>query len=85
MESQENNSNVRLGRCVFFLNLGYGFLEWEKEGVKQPDMFVHYSDLNMDGFRILEPQDEVSFEIGTNYKGQPKAINVTLIKSAKVK
>lgn len=81
---KENNS-VYLGVVLFFSKVGWGFLEWYKDGVKQKDMFLHYSDINAEGFKILEAGDEVSFEIGTNFKGQPKAINVILIKSVKSK
>lgn len=57
-----------------------GFIRWEKEGVRQKDMFVHYSDLNMDGFKTLYKDQSVSFEIGLNHKGQPKAVNVIVNK-----
>ncbi len=28
----------------------YGFISWEKDGVKQKDMFVHYSDIVCKGY-----------------------------------
>jgi len=39
---------------------GYGFITPE-DGSK--DVFVHYSEIDMDGFRTLEESDEVEFEI----------------------
>lgn len=72
-------SDVHTGKVIWFNKLGIGFLEWEKEGVKQADMFVHYSDLAMEGFKMLHKAQEVSFEVGVNHKGQPKAINVKVL------
>lgn len=53
---------------------GYGFISNE-EG---KDIFVHYSGLNMDGFKTLEEGQEVEFEITDGPKG-PQAVNVTRI------
>ncbi len=51
---------------------GYGFIEQE-DG---PDVFVHHSDINMEGFKNLAEGDRVSFELGEGPKG-PAAKNVT--------
>jgi CspA family cold shock protein len=51
---------------------GYGFIEQE-DG---PDVFVHHSDINMEGFKNLAEGDRVSFEVGEGPKG-PAAKNVT--------
>jgi CspA family cold shock protein len=51
---------------------GYGFIEQE-DG---PDVFVHHSDINMEGFKNLAEGDRVSFEVGEGTKG-PAAKNVT--------
>ena len=53
---------------------GYGFIEQE-DG---PDVFVHYSGINGNGFRSLGEGDRVSFEIEQGEKG-PAAINVTVV------
>lgn len=50
---------------------GYGFIA-DEEG---NDIFVHYSALNMDGFKSLSEGDAVTFEIITGAKG-PQATNV---------
>jgi len=60
---------------------GIGFLRWEKDGIKQKDMFVHFSDVCCDGFKTLFKLQKVSFQIGTNNHGDPKAINVTVLKN----
>jgi CspA family cold shock protein len=51
---------------------GFGFIEQE-EG---QDLFVHYSNINMQGFRTLSEGDRVSFEVEESDRG-PKAKNVT--------
>lgn len=58
----------------------YGFIEWEKDGVKQKDMFVHYSDIVCKGFKVLYKGQKVQFSIGVNNHGQPKAIQVEVLK-----
>ncbi len=51
---------------------GYGFISDEQGN----DVFVHYSGLNMDGFKSLEEGQEVEFEVVQGDKG-PQATNVT--------
>jgi CspA family cold shock protein len=53
---------------------GYGFIEQE-DG---PDVFVHHSGINSDGFRTLNEGDRVTFDIEQGRKG-PSAVNVTKI------
>ena len=53
---------------------GYGFIAQE-EG---PDVFVHYSGINGDGFKSLQEGDRVTFEIEQGGKG-PAAVNVTVV------
>ncbi|MCK4307811.1 cold-shock protein [candidate division WOR-3 bacterium] len=50
---------------------GYGFIERE-DG---EDIFVHYSDIEGDGFKILEEGIEVEFDVVEGDKG-PKAVHV---------
>ena len=51
---------------------GYGFIS-DEEG---KDVFVHYSGLNMSGFKSLDECAEVEFDVTEGAKG-PQAINVT--------
>jgi cold shock CspA family protein len=57
---------------------GFGFISWEKNGVKQEDMFVHFSDIVMESFKVLKKNQLVSFKIGKNNKDKPKAIEVVV-------
>jgi len=56
---------------------GYGFIKWEDE----KDIFVHWTDIAIDGFKTLKKDDKVAFSIGTNNSGAPKAIKVVVIDS----
>ena len=53
---------------------GYGFITAE-DG---KDVFVHYSGLNMEGFKSLEEGAAVEFEIADGAKG-PQAVNVVVV------
>ena len=50
---------------------GYGFIAVD-EG---PDVYVHYSQIQMEGFRALEDGQRVEFEISQGQKG-PQADSV---------
>jgi CspA family cold shock protein len=54
---------------------GFGFLSHEGG----PDVFVHHSEIRTDGFRTLNENDKVRFEITESPKG-PRAANVTLVR-----
>ncbi|MGI6777809.1 MAG: cold-shock protein [Acetivibrionales bacterium] len=51
---------------------GFGFIE--REGGN--DVFVHFSAINMEGFKTLEEGMEVEFEVVEGAKG-PQAANVS--------
>ncbi len=53
---------------------GYGFIAVD-EGA---DVFVHYSAIQMDGFRSLEEGQRVEFEISQGQKG-PQADSVRAV------
>ena len=54
---------------------GFGFITDENG----KDVFVHFSGLNMEGFKSLEEGAAVEFEITDGAKG-PQAINVVVVK-----
>lgn len=54
---------------------GYGFITAE-DG---KDVFVHFSGLNMEGFKTLEEGAAVEFDITDCAKG-PQAVNVEVVK-----
>ncbi|MFT4233464.1 MAG: cold shock domain-containing protein [Microbacterium sp.] len=45
---------------------GYGFITVTDGG---QDVFVHYSNIEMSGFRVLEEGQPVEFTVGTGQKG----------------
>lgn len=54
---------------------GYGFIT-DEEG---KDVFVHFSGLNMEGFKTLSEGQEVEFNLTEGDKG-PQATDVTVIR-----
>lgn len=65
--------NERLiGKVKWFNNAkGFGFLGRDNG----PDVFVHFSAIQSDGYKSLQEGDEVEFEIIQGQKG-PQAENV---------
>ena len=51
---------------------GYGFIERDEGN----DVFVHYSSIDMPGFKVLAEGDQVTFDIEESDRG-PVAKNVT--------
>ena len=65
-------STMNKGTVKWFNNQkGYGFISDEQGN----DVFVHYSGLNMEGFKSLEEGAAVEFEVINGEKG-PQAVNV---------
>lgn len=61
------------GRVKWFNNAkGYGFIVQEGG----PEVFVHYSAIEGEGYKTLSEGQEVDFEIADSDKG-PQATNVT--------
>jgi CspA family cold shock protein len=54
---------------------GFGFIAPD-DGT--PDVFVHYSEIQGGGFRSLEENQRVQFEVGQSPKG-PQATQVTAV------
>lgn len=67
-----------IGEVKWFNNAkGYGFLG--REG--GPDVFVHYSSIQLDGYKSLKEGDPVEFDIIQGEKG-PQADKVSRIGSS---
>ena len=65
----------------FSMDKGYGFITDDTEG---KDYFVHQSSIQMDGFRFLNTNDIVDFEIGKGTTGKEQAVNVQPILTKKM-
>jgi CspA family cold shock protein len=64
--------HVATGTVKWFNNeKGYGFISQENG----PDVFVHFSAIQSSGFRSLEENQRVEFEVTSGPKG-PQAQNV---------
>lgn len=62
-----------IGKVKWFnAEKGFGFIE--REGGE--DVFVHFSAINMDGYKALDEGQTVEFEIVKGERG-PQAANVT--------
>lgn len=64
----------------FNLQKGFGFIT-DSEGKEH---FVHHSSIVMHGFRHLNEDDIVNFELGTGNSGKEQAINVKPILTMKM-
>jgi CspA family cold shock protein len=63
------------GKVKWFNNRkGFGFIQQE-DG---PDLFVHFSSINSDGYKSLNEGEEVTFEVEDGERG-PKAVNVSRV------
>jgi CspA family cold shock protein len=67
--------SVPTGTVKFFNNeKGYGFIS-RSDG---DDVFVHFSNIEGEGYRTLEQGQNVDFEIGPGRKGD-EALNVRVV------
>jgi CspA family cold shock protein len=63
------------GRVKWFNDAkGFGFIEQDNG----PDVFVHFSEIQGDGFKSLAEGDRVSFEVTQGQKG-PQSVKVRRI------
>jgi CspA family cold shock protein len=76
MEGGETPMSDRIVGTVKWFNAakGYGFIA--REGGK--DVFVHFSAIQMDGYKALNEGEQVEFSIEDSPKG-PQAVNVTKV------
>ena len=65
---------------LFDKKKGYGFIT-DSDG---KDVFVHHSNIVMDGFRHLNEDDVVNFELGTGNDGRKQAVSVIPVLTRKM-
>jgi CspA family cold shock protein len=65
------------GHCKWFNSeKGYGFISVDNH----EDIFVHFSNIEMEGFRKLDMGDEVEFDLQESKDGKgPEALNVKIV------
>ena len=67
------------GKVKWFNNAkGYGFIGQDSGG---PDVFVHFSAIQTEGYKSLQEGDVVEFEVVQGQKG-PQAENVTKVEQS---
>lgn len=67
---------MMVGRVKWFNNdKGYGFIEYKEN----EDVFVHYSAIELDGYKTLSEGQLVEFKLVETSKGY-QALNVKLVK-----
>ena len=67
---------MTIGTVKFFnTDKGFGFITPD-DGAK--DLFVHYSEIQGSGYRSLEENQRVQFEVEQGAKG-PQAVGVTAV------
>lgn len=71
----ERASSMATGTVKFFNNeKGYGFISRESGD----DVFVHYSNIQGDGYKSLEEGQQVEFDVAPGRKGE-EAQNVRVV------
>ena len=73
LEMSREDRQVSTGTVKWFnASKGYGFIEPDEGG---DDLFVHFSEIQTEGFATLDDGQKVEFEVGEGKKG-PCATNV---------
>jgi cold shock protein len=74
--SEESDSALATGTVKFFnAEKGYGFISREGD---DKDVFVHYSNIQGNGYRTLEEGQKVEFDVAPGKKGE-EAQNVRVV------
>lgn len=67
---------MKQGTVIWFgVARGYGFIKPDDGGA---DVFVHYSGIDADGFRNLQPAQRVEFDLAEEERGF-MAVNVRVV------
>lgn len=68
-----------IGTVKFFnASRGYGFIETPLDSPIRRDIFFHHTCIMMDGYRTVEKDQKVEFEVGEEARG-PIALKVMVI------
>lgn len=68
--------NKMTGKVVWFdPRKGIGFIS-KDDGTG--DLFVHWTNIAMEGFKTLKPGQVVSYEMGENHRGE-QAVNIVVL------
>ena len=71
-----------IGKVIWFNpKKGYGFIG----RIDERDIFVHWTDIQSEGYKTLAAGQEVAFSIGLNNRKQPKAVEVVVVGTEAVK
>jgi CspA family cold shock protein len=75
-EGAESEFRMATGKVKWFNpDKGYGFIE--REG--GDDLFVHFSEIQSEGFKTLDEGQLVEFEEATGQNGKQQAVKVRAI------
>ena len=72
---------MRAATKWFNAQKGYGFIT---DLDSKEDVFVHQSNIVMDGFRYLNEDDIVNYDVGASKDGREQAVNVQPILTMKM-
>lgn len=65
------------GKVIFFNNAkGWGFVRPE---AGQPDHFIHYSEIQMEGYKSLTEGQTVEYELGMGPNGKQQANSIRVV------
>jgi len=73
LRAKKKGKQMAEGKVKWFSNeKGYGFISRDDGD----DLFVHYSEIQSDGFKTLDEDAPVEFDITTGQNGKLQASNV---------
>ena len=75
-----DKDNVVYSGVVIFFTKGFGFIKPDDISCNNgADVFCHFSDIEHEGYKVLQKDQKVSFSLGLNKRGQPKGICIKVI------